>query len=108
MKRLTEPVRGKGNETKIEVRSKMSTRNVNQALAVTLFALAASVAFAETPATPDVGALPLAAAATNIGPRIQFATPAFDFGKIKGGETAKHDFIFTNTGDALLEIKEVR
>src|SRR5438046_407393 len=44
------------------------------------------------------------ASSTNGGPQIQFATPVFDFGKAKGGEAVKHDFIFTNTGNTLLEI----
>ena len=44
------------------------------------------------------------AAATAGGPRIQFENPTYDFGRAKGGEAVKHDFVFTNTGDALLEI----
>jgi hypothetical protein len=42
------------------------------------------------------------------GPRIQFAELAHDFGRIDAGAVAKHDFIFTNTGAAALEIAEVR
>jgi hypothetical protein len=42
------------------------------------------------------------------GPRIQFAAPAHDFGKVRGGEIKKHDFVFTNTGTAILEVTEVR
>jgi hypothetical protein len=42
------------------------------------------------------------------GPRIQFAELAYDFGRIDVGAVVKHDFVFTNTGTALLEIREVR
>src|SRR6516165_9561353 len=43
-----------------------------------------------------------------IGPKIQFATPVFDFGQLQSGEVAKYTFMFTNVGDQLLEIKDVR
>jgi hypothetical protein len=42
------------------------------------------------------------------GSRIEFADPNFDFGKVDSGMAVKHDFIFTNTGDQPLEIKDVR
>jgi hypothetical protein len=42
------------------------------------------------------------------GPRIQFATPIFDFGQVKNGEVVQHTFIFTNIGDQLLELTDVR
>lgn len=49
-----------------------------------------------------------ATASTNaLGPRIQFETPVYDFGRIKAGEPVKHNFVFTNTGDALLTINSV-
>ncbi|MEI7989394.1 MAG: DUF1573 domain-containing protein [Chloroflexota bacterium] len=41
-------------------------------------------------------------------PRIQFASPVFDFGKVDAGQTVKHDFVFTNIGNATLEVTEVR
>ena len=41
-------------------------------------------------------------------PKIQFAGTEFDFGKLKAGESVKHNFIFTNTGTAVLEITDVR
>jgi len=51
---------------------------------------------------------PIPAGSTNaLGPRIQFETPTYDFGRVKSGEPVKHDFIFTNIGDALLIIKGV-
>jgi hypothetical protein len=42
------------------------------------------------------------------GPRVQFAGTVFDYGKVESGELVKHDFIFTNTGNQTLEIREVR
>lgn len=42
-----------------------------------------------------------------IGPKIQFAEPAYDFGRVIAGTLVKHEFIFTNTGDATLVINNV-
>jgi len=42
------------------------------------------------------------------GPRIEFGGTVFDFGKTNAGEVVRHDFVFTNTGTATLEIKDVR
>jgi len=42
------------------------------------------------------------------GPKIQFATPVYDFGKVKSGEPVKYTFIFTNTGDEMLFITNVQ
>lgn len=42
-----------------------------------------------------------------IGPRIQFAAAVHDFGRILSGASVRHEFVFTNTGDALLEIRNV-
>lgn len=42
------------------------------------------------------------------GPRIKFATPTYDFVKAKVGDVVKHSFIFTNTGETMLEITDVR
>jgi hypothetical protein len=48
-------------------------------------------------------------ASTNAaGPRIQFATPTHDFGKIKGGEVVKYTYAFTNVGQQLLEVTAVQ
>ena len=42
------------------------------------------------------------------GPKIQFASTEYDFGKVEAGVVVKHDFVFTNTGRATLEIGDVR
>jgi len=47
-------------------------------------------------------------AAEEAAPKIQFATPIYDFGRVKSGEHVKFDFIFTNVGNALLELTAVQ
>ena len=43
---------------------------------------------------------PAAAASTNaMQPKIQFATPVYDFGRVKAGEPVKYTYVFTNTGE---------
>jgi len=42
------------------------------------------------------------------GAKIQFATPIYDFGKEHSGTVVKHDFIFTNVGNATLYITNVQ
>ena len=41
-------------------------------------------------------------------PRIQFAELVHEFGKVLVSVPQRHDFIFTNTGNAVLEITGVR
>lgn len=54
--------------------------------------------------TPLSGALFTSGA----GPEIQFATPVYDFGQIKGGEVVKYTYVFTNVGQQLLEVTAVQ
>jgi len=64
-------------------------------------------AFAQTKAaSPPPGTTP--AAAITSGPRIEFDTNVYNFGKVSSGELVRHDFIFTNTGTSTLEITDVR
>jgi hypothetical protein len=42
------------------------------------------------------------------GPKIQFATPVFDFHRAAPGDSVKYSFIFTNAGTARLTISSVR
>lgn len=53
-------------------------------------------------------AVPAAGTTAASGPRIQFDEQVHDFGRINAGEVRKHEFVFTNTGTAALEITEVR
>lgn len=57
-----------------------------------------------SPAPPGTTAPP----AKVPGPKIQFATPVYDFGQVKAGDVVKHEFTFTNTGDQLLVVSDVR
>jgi len=59
---------------------------------------------ATVPAVP-----PFPDAATNApGPKIEFATPVYDFGKIKSGDPVKYTYYFTNTGGQVLEVTHVQ
>jgi len=63
---------------------------------------------AEPPAASPPGG-PVEVASTNgPSPKIQFATPIYDFGKVKSGTPVKFDYVFTNIGLALLEVTDVR
>ena len=42
------------------------------------------------------------------GAKIQFATPVYDFGRMRAGEPIKYTFVFTNTGCGLLVINSVQ
>ncbi len=41
-------------------------------------------------------------------PKIQFAETTFNFGKVQTTDKPQHEFVFTNTGAAVLEITDVR
>src|ERR1019366_4684129 len=65
--------------------------------------------------TAAAGAQPISAPPTTVesttnaaGPKIQFETPIYDFGKVRSGEPIKHTFVFTNTGDGLLILNAVQ
>jgi hypothetical protein len=65
--------------------------------------VADDLAQAETTMAAGQEALPQEAAA----PKIHFAEPVFDFGKIPAGAWVQHDYIFTNSGTAPLIITGV-
>src|ERR1041385_3619034 len=72
-------------------------------LCLSLAALAGTLSAAEPQSsTPD--SLP----PIKTGPRIQFDNTTYDFGKIDAGTIVKHSYIFTNTGNQVLEIKSVQ
>jgi hypothetical protein len=60
---------------------------------------------AQTTPAPASNTVP---AATNSGPRIAFAEPVFDFGRVESGKIVNHDFAFTNVGNQVLVIQDVR
>ncbi len=51
---------------------------------------------------------PPAAARAAEGPKIQFDSQVFDFGKLDAGEQIAHVFTFKNTGGEVLIIEKVR
>ncbi|HTL54520.1 MAG TPA: DUF1573 domain-containing protein, partial [Candidatus Limnocylindrales bacterium] len=61
--------------------------------------------FAQNAPAPAQQTIP---AATNSGARIAFAEPVFDFGRVESGKVVSHDFAFTNVGDQILIIQDVR
>jgi hypothetical protein len=58
--------------------------------------------------TPPPAAVPAQAAPAGAVPKIQFAELTHDFGRITSTEPVRHEFIFTNVGQATLQINEVR
>jgi len=71
---------------------------------LTLLPIAVSLpALAQLPAGPASVAKPNADA-----PRIAFSETLFDFGKIKSSEPVRHEYIVTNTGNAVLDILMVQ
>lgn len=85
----------------------MNMKLPNSALAVILGAafaagspaLHADQAPAAAPVRPEAG---------TPGPHIRFEMPVYDFGKVTGGAVVKYEFVFTNTGDALLVVSNVQ
>lgn len=53
-------------------------------------------------------ATPMATNAPLGTPKIEFKEMMYDFGDIKEGDQAKHEFVFTNTGDAPLILTDVK
>src|SRR5262245_56999464 len=85
----------------------MKTMFVNLLIAAgTLGGIASGTAQTKVSTTASATATVAPAAAAE--PKIQFAEIVHDLGKIGAGQVVRHDFIFTNTGTATLEIKEVR
>src|SRR5690348_2598334 len=59
-------------------------------------------------AKPTVTPAAAAPADTNAGPKIDFATPTYDFGRTKSGDPVKYTYYFTNTGNQVLELTRVQ
>jgi len=56
---------------------------------------------------PGSATSPSPAVPAGAGSKIQFATPIYDFGKVQAGELVKYSYMFTNTGDAVLDVTDV-
>jgi len=57
---------------------------------------------------PFLGSVLAQPLATDIKPKLQFQEMIHDFGKIKANDPQRYDFLFTNTGNAVLEVTDVR
>lgn len=87
----------------------MSAMEKEIGLSIVLFALLApSLAPGAAPALSQSPGNGTAPSAMVVAPHIQFASPVYDFGKVDAGQAVKHDFVFTNAGNATLEITDVR
>jgi hypothetical protein len=94
---------------KLKLRVKRNAREPNMNSTkfklILLFAVAvARCGYSTEPAVPSPSGQ---AASGGVGPRIQFASTLFDFGKVAAGQQVRNDFVFTNTGDAVLEVTGV-
>jgi hypothetical protein len=65
------------------------------------YAAKASTAARQLPIT-------LSSLGSTAAPRIQFADTNLNFGEVKSVKKVKHTLVFTNTGNATLEVSEVR
>jgi Protein of unknown function (DUF1573) len=50
---------------------------------------------------------PTTATNASVGPKIQFESQTHDFGRAMEGEEVKYTYVFTNTGDATLQVSDV-
>lgn len=70
-------------------------------------ALAAQALQSPVPGPTPAPASTSLAASNPAGPQIQFATPIYEFGRVKAGDPVKHTFVFTNTGNDTLVVSDV-
>lgn len=75
----------------------MKTWLLNTASILTILVAAETAYCAGQPAATN-------SSTNGIGPKIQFDSMNYDFGRIRSGTKVRHDFVFTNTGDATLQI----
>ena len=95
----------------------MNTLKKDLVLAVSIMTVGAATVGARQVQAPPIPSAPVAVPAipaaapapTNApGPKIQFATPLHDFGRMRAGDPVKYTYIFTNTGSALLILNTVQ
>lgn len=83
--------------------------NMNRLSLVFSIAGLSVAALADQPATPPAPLTAATDAGANVsGAKIAFATPVYDFGKVKSGDPVKYTYVFTNTGTAALEVSHVQ
>src|SRR5438477_524049 len=80
----------------------MNKMTIKLVSAISIMASGAVAFGADAPAPAPTPAAAAADASTNgIGPKIQFATPVYDFGKAKSGDPVKYTYIVNNMDDPL-------
>ena len=78
-------------------------------LAFSIIGLSAAVLYADQPATSPAPIAATAETGTNTaGPKIAFAMPIYDFGKVKSGDPVKYSYVFTNIGTEVLDVSHVQ
>ncbi len=78
-------------------------------LLFSIIGLSVVVLRADQPAAPAAPVIATPETGTNAaGPKIQFATPVYDFGKVKSGDPVKYSYVFTNIGTEVLEVTHVQ
>jgi hypothetical protein len=82
---------------------RIAMRNLARVVGLVMFGTA--VAGAQQTSAPPAT---VAASANVLGPKIQFATPIYDFGRVRAGDPIRYTFVFTNTGDRLLILNAVQ
>src|SRR6266478_4117700 len=78
-------------------------------LLFSILGLGTAVLSADQPAPPLAPVAATPETGTNAaGPKIQFAMPIYDFGKVKSGDPVKYSYVFTNIGTEVLEVTHVQ
>lgn len=86
--------------------TKHHTMKTTAAIGIIVAAFGCFSVAAESNQSPPSSLAPLVAGV--FGPKIVFATPVYDFGRIQGGEIVKYTFVFTNVGGAMLQVSNVQ
>ncbi|MBI5386367.1 MAG: DUF1573 domain-containing protein [Verrucomicrobia bacterium] len=87
----------------------MKTTSFSLALVLAQFNhIALDLSAAGLPAALPLSAGSQTATTKVVVPGIQFAETSFNFGKVGAADKPQHDFIFTNIGQSVLEITDVR
>ncbi len=77
-------------------------------IAAIFFLSSPLIVLSQNPSSPSAPTSDIAKRIQKEAPRIEFDSMILDFGKVEAGQVIQHDFIFTNTGNQTLEIRDVR
>ncbi len=82
----------------------MNSRSIFLGMSAAMLLLARPAFARQAPAAPAAGA---GTTTSGGAAEVQFETPVFEFGTAQVGDQVKHDFVFTNTGNATLIVSKV-